>query len=120
MIDLKLIAAQNQRPLNRAARAKLPQAWQTPDRIWILALARLGLETGAAAEQVAGAAREQVEEQVNRLEEMEPEQAMEYLVEDVGGGEDLTPEMLAGLTTEQAAAQVLMSLQETLAAKGPA
>ncbi|MDH4101444.1 MAG: hypothetical protein OEV28_12825 [Nitrospirota bacterium] len=82
--DLQKIKAANLLPLNQAAQSFLDQtSWRGPSTMEIAAIAlmRWGMEeAGMQASEMPGrSTQEQLESQVNRLSEMDPKAATEWL-----------------------------------------
>jgi hypothetical protein len=126
--DLLQINLANQLPLNQAAAQFLPPSWRDNlAELHVLSLMRWGLENGLEhwLEEMAriqkGPTPEQVEARINRLAQMEPKKAMQFLTDPENTGDVVldAEELLNQETPEDAASLLLETLYANMVAIAP-
>ena len=128
MTDLLQIKLANQLPLNRAAKEFLPKDWQGDHtEMHVLSLMRWGLENGLEhwLEETTrlrkGPTPEQVEARINRLAQMEPRKAMQFLTDPENTGEVMlyAEDLLKQEGPLNAASLLLETLYDNMVATAP-
>lgn len=124
MTDLQHIKLANQLPLNRAAQQFLPKAWRgNHTEMYALSLMRWGLENGISINPVSPdlSTRDQVEDRINILSQMNPTKVMQFLIDPESTGDVIlsAEDLLKQENSLDAASLLLESLCDAMAATAP-